>query len=54
MEKEYYVTVKIEYGTNIWANSEREAIKLAKDYACELPGDYLRDAIEVTIDKEVA
>lgn len=52
-EKEYWATVTIQYTTNIYADSEQQAIKRAKDYACELPADYLRDNVEVTIDETV-
>jgi len=50
-EKEYYVVVKLEYGTNITARSKREALELAKDYAAELEPNTIRDNVEVEFEE---
>ena len=52
--KEYIVTISINYGTNIEAESEEEALKKARVYLGEMNASTLADIADITIEDEGA
>jgi len=50
--KEYIVTVSIEYGTNIEAESQEEAREKARLYIAEQDAGWLSDMADVTVENE--
>jgi hypothetical protein len=50
--KEYIVTVSIEYGTNIEAESQEEARQKARLYIAEQDAGWLSDMADVTVENE--
>ena len=52
--KEYIVTISINYGTNIEAESEEEALKKARVYLGEMDANTLADIADITIEDEGA
>ena len=52
--KEYIVTISINYGTNIEAESEEEALKKARVYLGEMDANTLADIADITIEDKGA